>query len=296
MEKKGFVEVCYLKEKVSCDEGPFFKEERNLINVIAEKLGKVIERDMLEKELEEAKIIAETASRTKSDFLSNMSHELRTPLNAVIGFSEVLRDEAFGPLNDKQKEYIIDVLDSGKHLLSLINDILDLSKVEAGKMELELSEFDLRLLLQNCLTFIKEKAMKHSISLSCEVADDIVSITADERKMKQVIFNILSNAAKFTPDGGEIGIRARKENKNEVLISIRDTGIGIEEKDRGKIFSEFEQIDSAYSRQYAGTGLGMPLTKKLIELHGGKIWFESKGEGKGTTFFFTLPMRAKINV
>ncbi len=251
---------------------------------------------MLEKELEQAKITAETASRTKSDFLSNMSHELRTPLNAVIGFSEVLRDEAFGPLNDKQKEYINDVLESGKHLLSLINDILDLSKVEAGKMELELSEFDLRLFLQNCLTLIKEKAMKHSITLSCEVADDIVSITADERKMKQVIFNILSNATKFTPDGGEIGILARKENKNEVLISIRDTGIGIEEKDRGKIFSEFEQIDSAYSRQYAGTGLGMPLTKKLIELHGGKIWFESKGEGKGTTFFFTLPMRAKINV
>ncbi|MBN1226487.1 MAG: HAMP domain-containing protein, partial [Deltaproteobacteria bacterium] len=293
-EKKGFVEVCYLEERPNYDEGPFFKEERNLLNVIAEKFGKVIERVMLEKELEEAKVTAETASRTKSDFLSNMSHELRTPLNAVIGFSEVLRDEAFGPLNDKQKEYIIDVLDSGKHLLSLINDILDLSKVEAGKMELELSEFDLGVLLQNCLTLIKEKAMKHSITLSCEVPDDSISITADERKIKQVIFNILSNAAKFTPDGGEIGIQARRENKTRVLISIHDTGIGIEEKDRSKVFSEFEQIDSAYSRQYAGTGLGMPLTKKLVELHGGKIWFESQGEGKGTIFFFTLPLEAKI--
>lgn len=288
-EKRGTVEVCYLEEKTESEEGLFFKEEKDLIRVMAEKLGQVIEREMMENELEGAKITAETASRTKSDFLANMSHELRTPLNAVIGFSEILVDEAFGPLNDKQKEYINDILTSGKHLLSLINDILDLSKVEAGKMELDLSEFDLGLLLQNCLNLIKEKAMKYNLKLSYEAASDLGQIKADERKIKQVVFNILSNAAKFTPDGGKIEIIAKKQNEREALVSIRDTGIGIAEKDKAKVFAEFEQIDSALSRKYAGTGLGMPLSKKLIELHGGKMWFESEGSDKGTAFFFTLP-------
>ena len=233
---------------------------------------------------------AESANKAKSSFLANMSHELRTPLNAIIGFSELMKDDSVGPLNDKQKEYLDYVWESGKHLLSLINDILDLSKVEAGKMELELSEFGLKELLKKSLVFISEKAVKHGIILSADVKEGVGDIKADERKVKQVIFNLLSNAIKFTPDGGKIGISAGRTDKGEILVCVWDTGIGIEASDNHKIFSEFEQVDSEYSRKYAGTGLGMPLSKKFVELHGGKMWFESEGKGKGTRFYFTLPL------
>ncbi len=243
-----------------------------------------------EEEIVKAKEAAESANKAKSSFLANMSHELRTPLNAVIGFSELMKDGSIGPLNDKQKEYLDYVWESGKHLLSLINDILDLSKVEAGKMELEPGEFDLRGLLKKSFIFISEKAVKHGIALSADVKENIGVIKADERKVKQVIFNLLSNAMKFTPDGGKIGIDAKKTDKGEILVCVWDTGIGIEAKDNHKIFSEFEQVDSEYSRKYAGTGLGMPLSKKFVELHGGKMWFESGGKGKGTRFYFTLPL------
>ncbi len=238
-----------------------------------------------------AKEAAENASKAKSSFLANMSHELRTPLNAVIGFSEAMLEGIAGPMTDKQKEYASYILESGRHLLSLINDVLDLSKVEAGKMELELSDFNLQELVKKSFTFIAEKAMKHRIALCHDIKDDIGIINADERKIKQVIYNILSNAVKFTPDGGKIGANASKINDNEIQVCIWDTGIGIDKKDSAKVFAEFEQIDSEYSRKYAGTGLGMPLSKKFIELHGGKMWFESDGMGKGAHFYFTIPIK-----
>jgi PAS domain S-box-containing protein len=237
-----------------------------------------------------AKEAAESANRAKSSFLANMSHELRTPLNAIIGFSELMKDGVTGPLTEKQADYSGIILESGRHLLSLINDILDLSKVEAGKMELELGEFDLKELLNKSLVFIKEKAYMHGIGLSADIQDGIGTVKADERKVKQIVYNLLSNAAKFTPDKGRIGIEAKKINDKEIQVSVWDTGIGIEEKDAGKVFSEFEQIDSEYSRKYAGTGLGMPLSKKFAELGGGRMWFESEGRGRGARFYFTLPV------
>jgi len=265
---------------------PGHDEFARLDHAFHDMAGAVAEASKLE---HEAKEIAETANRAKSEFLANMSHELRTPLNAVIGFSEVLKDESFGPMNEKQKEYITDVLESGKHLLSLINDILDLSKIEAGKMEIRTGEVDLRALLKNSLTIIKEQALARGIELSLNASDTLGTIQADDRKVKQIVFNLLSNASKFTPDGGKIGIEASRTDAR-VLISVWDTGIGIEEKDRQKVFEEFRQIDSALSRKYAGTGLGLSLAKRFVELHGGQMWFESAGKNQGTRFSFTLPV------
>ena len=245
-----------------------------------------------EKEILKAKAAAESANQAKSSFLANMSHELRTPLNAIIGFSELMKDKNVGALNKKQEEYLGYVWESGKHLLVLINDILDLSKVEAGKMELELIEFDFPELLKKSFMFISEKAKQHAIILSTDIQEGVGMIRADERKVKQVVFNLLSNAMKFTPDGGKIGLDAKKTGENEILICVWDTGIGVEVKDSSKIFSEFEQIDSEYSHKYAGTGLGMPLSKKFIELHGGRMWFESEGKNRGTRFYFSLPLNA----
>jgi signal transduction histidine kinase/DNA-binding response OmpR family regulator len=229
------------------------------------------------------------ATQHKSDFVANMSHELRTPLNAVIGFSEVLREQMFGPLNAKQEEYVTDILTSGQHLLSLINDILDLSKVEAGKMELELGIFDLRKLLENSLVMVKERALSHGIQLSCEIGDDIGRIRADERRVKQVVFNLLSNAVKFTPDKGRVGIRARRVN-DSVEISVFDTGVGISKEDMPKLFGEFQQLHTGLTNKPEGTGLGLSLTKRFIEIQGGRIWVESV-EGKGSTFTFSLPAK-----
>jgi len=238
-----------------------------------------------------AKLEAEAASRSKSDFLSSMSHELRTPLNAIIGFSEVLKEQYFGDLNEKQSEYVGDVLTSARHLLSLINDILDLSKVEAGKMELEPGPVGLKGLLQGSLVMIKEKAHKHGVKLDLAVPEDMdeLVITADERKLKQVMFNLLSNAAKFTPQGGSITVAA-ESTKEVVTVSVTDTGIGLSPEDRERVFETFYQARGGLTDKTPGTGLGLPLSRKFIELHGGRLWAESDGEGKGSRFIFTIPV------
>ena len=230
----------------------------------------------------------DTANRHKSEFLASMSHELRTPLNAIIGFSEVLLDRLFGDLNAKQEEYLQDVLESGRHLLSLINDILDLSKVEAGHMELEVGRFALPEILENGLTMIRERAGRHGIALSLEVDPAIDVIEADERKVKQVVFNLLSNAVKFTPDGGKVGIRVGR-NEAGVWITVWDTGIGITPENQERIFEEFQQVEGVYTEKREGTGLGLALAKKFVELHGGQLWVESEA-GQGSRFTFTLPV------
>jgi PAS domain S-box-containing protein len=242
-------------------------------------------------ELQKSKEAAEIASRAKSDFLANMSHELRTPLNAVIGFSEVLEDQAFGELNEKQRRYVSHIQSSGKHLLSLIDDILDLAKVEAGKTELDFSAVKIASLLERCLVLIKEKALKHGIGLKLRIPKGIqdLTISADERRLMQVIFNLLSNASKFTPDGGVIESSAR-QNKKNVLISVSDNGIGIKKEDLEGIFNEFEQVDSSLGRKHKGTGLGLALSRKIVELHGGRILAKSEGEGMGSQFTLSIPM------
>ena len=266
----------------------------------------ITNRKQAEEVLRLAKKKAEVASRAKSDFLANMSHELRTPLNHIIGFTELVVDKNFGDLNATQEEYLNDALQSSKHLLSLINDILDLSKVEAGKLELEPSHLDLKLLLENSLVMVKEKALKHGIKLSLEVKDAPETITADERKLKQILYNLLSNAVKFTPDGGEVHLLADLSDDSSltgaatapafynapgefIRISVTDTGIGVDPKDLERIFNPFEQVEKSRSRKYQGTGLGLSLTKRFVELHGGTIWAESKGAGKGGTFRLVIP-------
>jgi signal transduction histidine kinase len=229
----------------------------------------------------------ETANRHKSEFLANMSHELRTPLNAVIGFSEALQERMFGELNEKQAEYVGDIHTSGKHLLSLINDILDLSKIEAGRMELQLSEFMLPDVLATAITLVRERATRHGITLGLDVAPGVGGIRADERKLKQVMLNLLSNAVKFTPEGGSVQVAA-KLNGEAVEVSVTDTGVGIAPQDQALVFEEFRQVGSDHARKAEGTGLGLALTRKFVELHGGSIRLES-APGRGSTFTFTVP-------
>jgi signal transduction histidine kinase len=238
-----------------------------------------------------AKEEVEYASQAKSDFMAGMSHELRTPLNAIIGFSEILQDQYFGKLNEKQSEYISDILESGKHLLALINDILDISKIEAGKTQLDLTAISIKGLLEKSLIMIKEKSFKHSIKLSLHIPGEAagLTITGDERKLKQILFNLLSNAAKFTPDGGAITVSALRQNDN-ALISVSDTGIGVEKELQERIFEPFYQAQSGLKDKTPGTGLGLSLSKRFVEMHGGRIWVESRGKGEGSTFFIALPL------
>ena len=235
----------------------------------------------------------ESANRHKSEFLASMSHELRTPLNAIIGFSDVLLEKMFGDLNEKQEEYLQDILSSGHHLLALINDVLDLSKVEAGKMELEPGVFNLKELLESSLVMVKERALAHGIMLSVDIAEDIDTFMGDERKVKQIVFNLLSNAVKFTPDKGKVGITAKKTN-NAVQVSVWDTGIGIAAEDQQRIFEEFQQVGKGLAEKTEGTGLGLTLSKKFAELHGGTIWVNST-PGRGSTFTFTLPVAEAVD-
>jgi signal transduction histidine kinase len=246
------------------------------LNRMSDELGRLYEQ-------------LEAANRHKSEFLANMSHELRTPLNAVIGFSDVLLERTFGELNEKQEQYIGIVLGSGRHLLSLINDILDLSKVEAGRMELELTSFDLAMAIDNTVTLVRDRAARHNLTLGVDVEPGLDAVVADERKIKQILLNLLSNAVKFTPDGGRIGVRAGRVDGG-VEIAVSDTGVGIAPEDQTAIFEEFRQVGTDYMRKREGTGLGLALTRKFVELHGGTIRVESE-LGKGSTFTFTLPER-----
>jgi signal transduction histidine kinase len=238
-------------------------------------------------ELTEASAQLEAASRHKSEFLANMSHELRTPLNAIIGFSEVLVDRMFGELNEKQAEYLKDIYASGQHLLSLINDILDLSKIEAGRMELEATDFDLPSAIDNALLLVRERASRRGITLGHSVDERLGTIRGDERKVKQVLLNLLSNALKFTPEGGRIDVSARAHDE-VAEVSVADTGVGIAPEDQEAVFEEFRQVGAA-DKKVEGTGLGLALSRKFIELHGGRIWVKSQ-VGQGSTFTFTLPV------
>ncbi|HEU0258964.1 MAG TPA: HAMP domain-containing sensor histidine kinase, partial [Burkholderiales bacterium] len=230
----------------------------------------------------------EVANKHKSEFLANMSHELRTPLNAIIGFSEVLSERMFGELNEKQADYLKDIHESGKHLLSLINDILDLSKIEAGRMDLEISTFDLPSALSNAMVLVRERAQRHGIDLTLEVDKELGAFRADERKFKQIVLNLLSNAVKFTPDGGRVSVAAKKDTTH-VEIAVKDTGIGIAPEDQAAVFEEFKQVGRDYTKKAEGTGLGLALTKRFVELHGGDIRLES-ALGTGSTFTISLPL------
>jgi signal transduction histidine kinase len=237
-------------------------------------------------ELDEKSRELETASRHKSEFLANMSHELRTPLNAIIGFSQVLHDRLFGDVNPKQEEYLDDILSSANHLLALINDVLDLSKVEAGQIELEVAPFSLQDALERGVVMVRERATEEGVQIVLDANPGVDVVSGDERRIRQVIFNLLSNAVKFTPAGGEVDIRATRLN-GEVTVSVSDTGPGIAAEDYERIFEEFQQTEAGVE-QREGTGLGLALSKRLIELHGGRIWVDSE-LGQGSTFVFTLP-------
>ena len=269
--------------------GEFAPEIVRLLSTFATQSALAIQNARLFHEIEDKSRQLEAASRHKSEFLANMSHELRTPLNAILGFSEVLAERMFGEVNEKQAEYLQDILSSGRHLLSLINDILDLSKVEAGRLELELGRFHLPTALDNALTLVRERATRHGITLTQTVDERVGDIVADERKVKQILLNLLSNAVKFTPEGGRVGLTATAAD-GVITIAVSDTGVGIAPEDQAAIFEEFRQVGRDDARKQEGTGLGLTLAKKFVELHGGRIWVQSQ-VGQGSTFSFTLPVR-----
>ena len=273
------------------------QKQTDLLKTFADQAVIAIENVRLFHEIQDKSFQLESANKHKSEFLANMSHELRTPLNAIIGFSEVLSEQMFGEVNDKQLEYLQDIHSSGQHLLSLINDILDLSKIEAGRMELDLTAFNLPMLMDNCTTLVRERALRHGLSLIVDAQEDLGDWVADERKVKQVVLNLLSNAVKFTPAGGSVTLRARKIETNHadapqpaIEIAVIDTGVGIAADQQALVFEEFRQAGGDYLRKSEGTGLGLSLARSFVELHGGKIHLESE-PGKGSIFSFFLPER-----
>ena len=266
---------------------PFTDKEIALLATFADQAVIAIENSRLFHEIEEKNRQLEIADQHKSEFLANMSHELRTPLNAIIGFSEVLIERMFGELNEKQDDYLKDIYKSGKHLLALINDILDLSTIEAGRMEFELESFGVEEALVNTLTLIRERAQQHGIALALDTGTGLGEMYADQRKLKQIMLNLLSNAVKFTPDGGSINVRANRIG-GALEVAVKDTGIGIAESDQEAIFEEFRQVGGDYTNKREGTGLGLALTKRFVELHGGTLSLISE-LGSGSTFTFTLP-------
>jgi len=272
--------------------GLFSDRQISLLQTFADQAVIAIENVNLFRETVDKSRQLEAASQHKSEFLANMSHELRTPLNAIIGFSEVLAEKMFGDVNDKQAEYLHDILESGRHLLSLINDILDLSKIEAGRMELEQAEFDLPQAIENALTLVRERALRRGIALHHAIDQRVAEIRADERKVKQVLLNLLSNAIKFTPEGGRIEVRAVSTD-GMIEVSVADTGIGIAPEDQETVFEEFRQAGTA-DKKAEGTGLGLALSRKFIELHGGQIRVTSQ-VGVGSTFTFTLPVHRRVS-
>jgi signal transduction histidine kinase len=277
------------------DVQPFSTAEVRLVETFADQAVIAILNARMFQEIQDKSRQLEVANHHKSEFLANMSHELRTPLNAIIGFSEVLTEQMFGPVNEKQMEYLRDIHSSGQHLLSLINDVLDLSKIEAGRMELDLSCFDLGLLLDNAMMLLRERAQRHGLSVSTEVGEGLEDWVADARKLKQVVVNLLSNAVKFTRPGGSVRLQARRidhdNGQASVELSVIDTGVGISPDDQSLVFEEFRQAGGDYLRKSEGTGLGLSLSKRFVELHGGTLKVRSS-LGEGSTFTIVLPLLA----
>ena len=284
MLREGNVVGCLVVRRKGT--GRFSDEILELLETFADQSAVAMLNARLYRELQEQSLELELASRHKSEFLASMSHELRTPLNAVLGFSEVLLEEMFGPVNERQEEYLRDIHGSGQHLLELINEILDLSKVEAGRMELEYSSLDLRDLLEEATAMLRERATAHAISLTVDVAADVGRIQSDELRLKQVVLNLLTNAVKFTGDGGAVLVRAVRRG-GDVEVTVRDTGIGVPEDDFERIFESFQQGGRGSSRE-EGTGLGLTLSRRIVELLGGRMWLKSE-VGVGSTFGFSLP-------
>jgi signal transduction histidine kinase len=284
----GSIVVC--REQV----GAFPDKQVKLLQTFADQAVIAVQNVRLFNEIRDKSHQLEIANQHKSEFLANMSHELRTPLNAIIGFSEVLLERMFGELNEKQDDYLKDIFTSGKHLLSLINDILDLSKIEAGRMDLDLGDFDAAQAIGNAMTLVRERAQTHGISLVLEASDAIGEIRADERKFKQILLNLLSNAVKFTPDGGKVTVRAALVGNN-IDVAVQDTGVGISAEDQLVVFDEFKQVGRHYTNKHEGTGLGLSLPKRFVELHGGSLTLQSE-PGIGSTFTFTLPTQPVAQV
>src|SRR3954469_184053 len=266
--------------------GPFSDETCELLSAFASQSAVALTNARLYQQLEQQSAALADASRHKSEFLASMSHELRTPLNAVIGFSEVLLERMFGDLNERQEDYLRDIHSAGRHLLALLGDILDLSKIEAGRMELELTTFPVDDVLHQALSLVRERAALHGIQLTLEAEDGLGAVTADELRLKQVLLNLLSNAVKFTPDGGSVAVRAWRDGET-VDITVTDTGIGIAPADQERVFDSFQQGERSASSS-EGTGLGLTLSRRIVELHGGRLWLTSE-PGEGSTFGISLP-------